>query len=142
MTSRVSVVTLLCLGLGPPSASVYRVVVGPPRIIDADTLELCGERIRLTARNVLESKQLCAAVDGRPYRGGRLVVTAGWGRRGSSAAEPPPAMPLLHRIPFPSQTSSFGSGWSATRKLSRHGGDFSGKIGLKGGGGFCHEKEV
>ena len=32
--------------------------------------------------------------------------------------------------------------WSATRKLSRHGGDCSGKIGLKGGGGFCHEKDA
>ena len=40
------------------------------------------------------------------------------------------------RIIFPSLR------WSATRKLSQHGGDFSGKIGLKGAGGFCHEKEA
>ena len=79
MTRCASVFILLSLGLGPPSASAYRVVVGHPKIIDADTLELCGERIRLTSMNVLESKQPCADADGRPYRGGLLVVTAGWG---------------------------------------------------------------
>ena len=33
-------------------------------------------------------------------------------------------------------------GWSATQKLIRYGGDFSGKMSLKEGGGFCHEKEA
>ena len=32
--------------------------------------------------------------------------------------------------------------WSATQKLIRYGGDFSGKMSLKEGGGFCHEKEA
>ena len=38
-----------------------------------------------------------------------------------------------HRVPL--------SDWSATQKLIRHGGDFSDKMSLKEGGGFCHEKE-
>ena len=33
-------------------------------------------------------------------------------------------------------------GWSATQKLIRYGGDCSGKMSLKEGGGFCHEKEA
>ena len=33
-------------------------------------------------------------------------------------------------------------GWSATQKLIRYGGDFSGKMSLKEGGGFCHEKDA
>ena len=32
--------------------------------------------------------------------------------------------------------------WSATQKLIQYGGDVSGKMGLKEGGGFCHEKDA
>ncbi len=50
-------------------------IVGRPSVIDGDTIEIRGQRVRLSGIDAPESKQLCK-VDGRPYRCGQQAALA------------------------------------------------------------------
>ncbi len=61
----------LCLLATPALADV----AGPARIIDGDTLEIQGQRIRLHGINAPESRQLCR-LDGMPWPCGKDAANA------------------------------------------------------------------
>ncbi len=56
----------LCLLATPALADV----TGPARVIDGDTLEIQGQRIRLHGIDALESRQLCF-MDGKRWQCGK-----------------------------------------------------------------------
>ena len=78
-----SITIIFSLFLSFPAHS-YMVIVGHPKIIDADTLQLSGERIRLVAIDAPETKQPCADPGGRPYRCGLFAAQALRDKIGSS----------------------------------------------------------
>lgn len=47
---------------------------GKPRIIDGDTIEIAGERIRLHGIDAPESKQTCQRADGSEYLCGEMAT--------------------------------------------------------------------
>ena len=51
-------------------------VTGKPRVIDGDTIEIAGERIRLHGIDAPESKQTCADKAGREWRCGQDATFA------------------------------------------------------------------
>ena len=51
-------------------------VTGKPRVIDGDTIEIAGERIRLHGIDAPESKQTCADKTGREWRWGQDATFA------------------------------------------------------------------
>ena len=51
-------------------------VTGKPRVIDGDTIEIAGERIRLHGIDAPESKQTCADKTGREWGCGRMATQA------------------------------------------------------------------
>ncbi len=66
-----SLVAVLCLLAAPALADV----TGPATVIDGDTLEVQGQRIRLHGIDAPESRQLCR-LDGKPWQCGRDVAAA------------------------------------------------------------------
>jgi len=66
---------LVLLGL-PVGAVPGEVVTGVASVIDGDTLEIRGERIRLFGIDACESRQLCEDASGRPYRCGQQAALA------------------------------------------------------------------
>ena len=67
---------LLCL---PPLA--WADITGTPRVIDGDTLEVAGQRVRLFAIDAPEINQSCSR-DGRPWRCGEAATRALAGKIG------------------------------------------------------------
>ena len=61
----------LCLLATPALADV----TGPARVIDGDTLEIQGQRIRLHGIDAPESRQLCY-LDGKPWQCGKDAANA------------------------------------------------------------------
>ncbi len=61
----------LCLLATPVMADV----TGPARVIDGDTLEIQGQRIRLHGIDAPESRQLCRR-DGKPWQCGKDATNA------------------------------------------------------------------
>ena len=58
------------------AASGAPLVQGTATVIDGDTIEICGERIRLDAVDAPESSQLCLDAAGKRYRCGQKSAFA------------------------------------------------------------------
>ena len=50
-------------------------ITGQPRVIDGDTIEVAGQRVRLHGIDAPESRQLCRK-DGKPWRCGKDATSA------------------------------------------------------------------
>lgn len=61
-------------GLGPPGAQAQ--LVGPATVIDGDTVEVAGQRVRLHGIDAPEARQTCVAQDGREEPAGRHAEQA------------------------------------------------------------------
>ena len=57
------------------AAPAFADITGKPRVIDGDTIEVAGQRIRLHGIDTPEAKQLCEA-DGKPWRCGQEATFA------------------------------------------------------------------
>jgi endonuclease YncB( thermonuclease family) len=57
------------LTLGAPAIAAE--LTGPTRVIDGDTLDLAGTRIRLWGIDAPETRQTCEGRDGQTYECGR-----------------------------------------------------------------------
>ena len=68
-------VILAALLLLVPSVAVAD-ITGKPRVIDGDTIEIAGERIRLRGIDAPESKQNCIDGDGKEWRCGQDATFA------------------------------------------------------------------
>ncbi len=69
--NRLALIITLCLLATPALADV----TGPARVIDGDTIEVQGERIRLHGIDAPESRQLCH-LDGKPWQCGKDAANA------------------------------------------------------------------
>jgi len=68
--------TLIATLIALPSLSPADTLSGHPRIIDGDTIELAGEKIRLHGIDAPETKQMCHQADGTEYRCGEMATFA------------------------------------------------------------------
>ena len=66
---------LIAFLLPNPAAFASEIVGGAPRVIDADTLEVAGERVRFQGVDAPETKQHCWR-DGKRYRCGSEATQA------------------------------------------------------------------
>jgi endonuclease YncB( thermonuclease family) len=64
----------LVLLLGPSLPATAADLIGQVSIVDGDTLDIHGERIRLWGVDAPESTQQCRGRDGKPYRCGALAA--------------------------------------------------------------------
>ena len=69
-------VLVLALSGTLSAAFAQDVLTGPARVIDGDTVEIKGQRIRLHGIDAPESAQTCMDGAGRPYRRGELATKA------------------------------------------------------------------
>lgn len=65
----------LCLFMLPFNLSAGEKIAGQASVIDGDTIEIHGERIRLTGFDTPEGGQLCYK-DGKPWRCGQTAAIA------------------------------------------------------------------
>src|SRR5246127_5993026 len=68
--TRITIAVLAALILAPTSAAAADNLAGQVSIIDGDTLEIHGSRIRLWGIDAPESSQLCRGDDSLQYRCG------------------------------------------------------------------------
>lgn len=74
---RSALLALLALPLVTTSACAREAaLIGQVSVIDGDTLDMRGQRIRLHGVDAPESAQLCHAPSGRPYRCGAAAANA------------------------------------------------------------------
>ena len=66
----------IVLGVLGSSVMAAEPVVGVASVIDGDTIEIHGERIRLDAIDAPETRQLCRQSDGTPWRCGQKSAFA------------------------------------------------------------------
>ncbi len=76
MSCLLPAVALLAASAAFGPAAAQNVLAGPARVLDGDTVEIQGERIRLHGIDAPESKQTCLDAAGRSYRCGRVAGTA------------------------------------------------------------------
>lgn len=67
---------LAVLGLSPALALDYAVIEGRASVIDGDTVEIHGTRIRLHGIDAPESRQLCTTPQGEEWRCGQRAALA------------------------------------------------------------------
>ncbi len=56
---------ILALVILAGGSAAHAEVTGKPRVVDGDTIEVAGERIRLHGIDAPEAKQTCADKDGK-----------------------------------------------------------------------------
>jgi endonuclease YncB( thermonuclease family) len=59
-----------------PDQSSAQILTGQASVIDGDTLEIHGQRIRMAGIDAPESRQICADVNGKLYRCGQVAAFA------------------------------------------------------------------
>src|SRR3954469_6360493 len=64
----------LAIAFGPPSSATPEIIAGRASVIDGDTLEIRGERIRLFGIDAPESGQMCLDSKGQSYRCGQKAA--------------------------------------------------------------------
>ena len=97
---RIALVAVVALGLFLSSPTALAEITGKPRIIDGDTIENGGERIRLHGIDAPEAGQLCTA-DGRRWACGQNATLALSQMIGTNWVRPPYSPdhrpPVVHR---------------------------------------------
>ena len=67
---------ILALVILAGASAAHADVTGKPRVIDGDTIEIAGERIRLHGIDAPEAKQTCTDKDGKEWRCGQDATFA------------------------------------------------------------------
>lgn len=67
---------ILALLLSPVPAATSDTITGRASVIDGDTIEIAGKRLRLHGVDAPESWQKCSDGDGGTYRCGKMAATA------------------------------------------------------------------
>lgn len=67
---------LLVLYVHEVRAEAAIAIVGRASVVDGDTIEIRGQRIRLAGMDAFESRQLCLDVSGKRYRCGQRAAFA------------------------------------------------------------------
>ena len=60
----------LVIAMSFPSLAAQEIIAGRASVLDGDTIEIRGERIRLFGIDAPESRQMCANANGQSYRCG------------------------------------------------------------------------
>jgi endonuclease YncB( thermonuclease family) len=76
MVRQLAVAIFVAAGIFSYSAMAAESIIGVASVIDGDTIEIHGERIRLDAIDAPESRQLCRQSDGTPWRCGQKSALA------------------------------------------------------------------
>ena len=72
--SKLAVCAALMIGL--PGSATAEDIVGKASVVDGDTIEIHGQRIRLWGIDAPESDQLCRGSDSLHYQCGRMAASA------------------------------------------------------------------
>lgn len=77
-TKRFGAIAAVFLAFGgiPLPSSAGEVAVGIASVVDGDTIEIHGERIRLFGIDAAETRQSCEDASGKPYRCGQQAALA------------------------------------------------------------------
>jgi endonuclease YncB( thermonuclease family) len=67
---------ILCMNTLAASTTIAAELNGKPRIIDGDTIDISGQRIRLHGIDAPETNQKCRKVDGTTYQCGTMATFA------------------------------------------------------------------
>lgn len=73
---RLFIFVLFCLLALPANAKDFSPIVGRASVIDGDTIEIHGERIRIWGVDAPESRQTCEDEHGAAYRCGKISAFA------------------------------------------------------------------
>jgi endonuclease YncB( thermonuclease family) len=73
---RGSTLLAIAIALATAATAHAQTLVGQATVIDGDTLEIHGERIRMAGIDAPESRQLCIGADAKAYRCGKVAAFA------------------------------------------------------------------